>query len=220
MKIENTKVMNFEGAFRGLRNPMNSWEKSDSQWMYNKLFENSLMEQNNNGDFFVIGPQDYKLAMSMINNGEPHCKFLRQIFVCVDIEAPLYFWSEFDTYKIGTVADSCSTIHKILSRHLELNDFEYDENLNNMIVPTLKNIIQNINYIIDLYNNKEISKINATRACKQILPSSYIQRRTITFNYGVIKHIYQQRKNHILPEWKENFINWINTLPYSEFIID
>lgn len=220
MKFSNTKVMNFENAMRGLRNPMNSWDRADSNWMTNSLLDNSLMEQNNKGEFFCIGPNDYKLAMNMIKNGEPHCKFLRQVLVSVDIEAPLYFWVEFDTYKVGTVADSCSTIHKILSKYVDITDFQTWDDTDKYIVPGLKNIINSINYVIDLYNNKEIDKKTATRACKQMLPSSYLQKRTVTLNYSVLKNIYAQRKQHILPEWNEDFCSWIKTLPYPEFIFD
>lgn len=205
MKFENTEVFNIEGAMRGMRNPLNSWYKNDTR-------EN------------LIGFNDSDLARRLIKTGPEHAKFLRQIMVSADITAPLYFYSEFDTYKVGTVANSCSTMHKLLSRPLEWCDFENDAigheylGANEIYRESLDLTIQSINYIIEEYQNNKITKEVALIYCKRLLPSNYLQKRTITLNYAVIRNMYQQRKNHTLKEWRVYFCEWVKALPYSEFL--
>lgn len=212
MKFENTEVFNLSGALRGMRNPMNSWDKSDST-------DDKL------------GKNDLDLAKRLIKSGPEHRKFLRQIFVSVDITAPLYWWSEFDTYKVGTCANSCSTMHKIASRHLELSDFEdlitdsgVDKTFDKEFIAdirksTLEWLINIINKTIDLYNQSKNPYI--FRVIKQLLPSSYLQKRTITMNFENLWNIYNQRKGHRLPEWRICFCNWVHTIKYfDEFFID
>ncbi len=198
MRFDNTEVLNIEGALRGMRFPMKG--SGDTY-----------------GDF--IGEKDMNLAMRLWRASEEdnlaHSKFLRQIFISVDITAPLYFWSEMDTYKISTTANSESTIHKLLKdvNYLCLHDFEYDEELKdylqNNLIPELKIIS----------NNEEISEVKKLRLLKQALPTSYLQKRHWTANYEVVRNIVKQRKNHKLTEWSKDFINWAKSLPYSkEFI--
>lgn len=199
MKFEHTRVFNIEGAIRGMRNPLNSWDKSDSTEA-------------------AVGTDDDNLAERLIKSGPPHCKFLRQIFVSVDITAPLYWWSEMDTYKVGTTADSCSTMHTIMKRLLSLNDFETESTTPDM-KKKLAEIIGTINTMI---SNNDPSNVEATiqmkRYVKMLLPSSFLQKRTWTADYAVLRNIYEYRKNHQLPEWRENFCGWIDSLPYNHWI--
>lgn len=228
IKFENVKVMNFEGAFRGMRNPLNSWEMSDSQVCPNALgFEDCKANCNtcprNDDNFgeavFCIGAKDLDLAQRLIKAGSDHRKFLRQIFVSVDITAPLYWWKEFDTYKVGTVANSCSTMHKIHSKPIEISDFSVDdvyltsENFRAMFQRT----VDNCETLRSLYILTKSSRY--WRALIQLLPESYNQRRTITLNYENLRNIYGSRRNHKLDEWSIGFIDWISTLPYAEELI-
>lgn len=213
IKFENTEVFNFDGALRGMRNPLNSWDKSDSK--IGRDYKSQL----------EIGPNDLKLAQNLIKAGSDHRKFLRQILVSVDITAPLYWWKEFDTYKVGTVANSCSTMHKIHAKKFELGDFSYeylydssyynDEPVNSYEL--LYHTINTLNYYRDKYiETKE--KIYWWQMI-QLLPSSYNQKRTVTLNYEVLRNIYGSRRNHKLDEWSIGFMEWINTLPYAEELI-
>ena len=199
MKFEHTQVFNTEGALRGMRNPLNSWDRSDSV-----------------GD--IVGPDDNALAERLIKGGSPHFKFLRQIFVSVDITAPLYWWSEMDTYKVGTTADSCSTMHTIMKRPLSLQDFE-TSSITPAVKARLVEIIGTLNRMIsanDVHN--EQSTIQVKRFVKMLLPSSFLQKRTWTANYAVLRNIYAYRKFHQLPEWREDFCTWLGTLPNSHWI--
>ena len=207
IKFENTEIMNFEGALRGMRNPLNSCDKSDSEFF---PWDDSHIK---------IGPNDLELAQKLIKAGSDHRKFLRQIFVSVDITAPLYWWKEFDTYKVGTVANSCSTMHKIHAKPIEVSDFSFEDfSLEELSVRDLF-----INVVADCESLRQ--KYIATkdkkywRALIQLLPESYNQKRTITFNYEVLRNIYGSRKNHKLDEWSIGFMEWINGLPYSEEFI-
>lgn len=212
IKFENTEVMNFKGAFRGVRNPLNSWDKSDSR--IEKDFEYQL----------ELGPNDLRLAQNLIKAGPDHRKFMRQILVSVDITAPLYWWKEFDTYKVGTVANSCSTMHKIHAKEFTFDDFShehlydgayYDEPFNGYEL--LYHTINTLNY----YRNEFIKTKDKKYWWQliQLLPSSYNQKRTVTLNYETLRNIYNSRRNHKLDEWSIGFMEWINTLPYSEELI-
>lgn len=225
LKIENTEVVGWEAAVRGMRNPMNSWEKSDSEHKYESWHDMS-------GGYFDIGPNDLDLMTRLRNAGTDHRKFMRMITVYLDITAPLYWWKEFDTYKVGTVANSCSTMHKIHAKEFTLEDFSCEhlyaeDEIYGMYYSTtaeeeftstdvLKVVIESLNNYRKMYL--------ATKDKKdwwqmiQLLPSSYNQRRTVMLNYEVLANIYKSRRNHKLDEW-HTFCDWIESLPYSELII-
>ena len=224
IKFENTEVMNFEGALRGMRNPMNSWDKFDSWYGcsrgdYGRTKADYCNKKCIGDCKYNIGPNDLDLAQRLIKAGSDHRKFLRQIFVSVDITAPLYWWKEFDTYKVGTVANSCSTMHKIHSKPIEISDFSVDdvyltsENFRAMFQRT----VENCETLRSLYILTKSSRY--WRALIQLLPESYNQRRTITLNYENLRNIYGSRRNHKLDEWSIGFIDWISTLPYAEELI-
>lgn len=230
MKFENTEVFNFEGALRGMRNPLESWSKSDSKYEYVDMG-------------FHIGKNDLKLAQSLIKAGEPHRKFLRQIFVSVDITAPLYWWKEFDTYKVGTVANSTSTMHKLTSTPITRDCFEMDdfENVQTGVqsfvvgeywvdlIECLESLRQLHNKNIELSKTPNITEqererliIIAKKYWKELirlLPESWLQKRTITMNYENVLNMVHYRKNHKLSEWAKSFIYWAKSLPYAnEFL--
>lgn len=234
IKFENTEVFGWEAAIRGMRNPMNSWEKSDS--IFCKPIDCKTCEVSEDcgkyGSDFDIGPKDHRLMMNLSDNGTVHRKFMRMITVYVDITAPLYWWKEFDTYKVGTVANSCSTMHKIHEKEFTLDDFSCEHLItdsNDVFVMdeedyiplSPKDILQN--YIVEMLNESR-QKYLETKNKKywwqmiQLLPSSYNQKRTIMLNYEVLANIYKSRKNHKLDEWSVGFIQWIESLPYSELI--
>lgn len=234
LKIENTEVIGWEAAIRGMRNPKNSWNRSDSE--LGCVFDDKLMrcstcylagpacDDHVGRAIFNIGPNDYKLMTALRNSGTDHRKFMRMIAVYLDITAPLYWWKEFDTYKVGTVANSCSTMHKIAAKEFTLEDFSH-EHLNRTGLVILENIIANLNewraYFIYGFNSGEykIEKGDKEQWWQmiQLLPSSYNQKRTIMLNYEVLANIYKSRRNHKLDEW-HTFCDWIKTLPYSELI--
>ena len=200
IKFETNDVWGFEWAFKGMRNPMNSWDKSDSDWLFQEIGENDLI-----------------LAMKLINAGSEHRKFLRQIYVSVDITAPLYWWKEFDTYKIGTVANSCSTMHKIHEKEFTLNDFSC-EHLSPQAISNLKSTIKCMNdYREEFLKDKD--KHNWWQII-QLLPSSYNQTRTVTMTYENIYTMRQQRKGHKLDEWRIDFFNWSDELPHLKELFD
>ena len=239
IKLENYEVIGWEHAIRGMRNPMNSWAKSDSNWRY--LYEDGIV------DGECLGPNDHELMMKLANAGPVHGKFRRMITVYVDITAPLYWWKEFDTYKVGTVANSCSTMHKIHAKEFTLEDFSHDRLIefwhetdsslymndngeytfekhpiiisgdNQFYGPLgiLKFNIDMLNKCRDLYLETKDKKY--WWQMTQLLPSSYNQKRTVQLNYEVLANIYEYRKNHKLDEWIE-FCKWIESLPYSEII--
>ena len=216
LKIENFEVLGWEHAIRGMRNPKNSWEKSDSGW--EPQFDT---EQGPVAGEFVIGPKDLDLVTRLRNAGTDHRKFMRMIVVYVDITAPLYWWKEFDTYKIGTVANSCSTMHKIHAKEFDVNDFSHEhvEELTgddyNMSYDFLLRTVDILNY----YRKKFLETGDKVYWWQliQLLPSSYNQKRTVMLNYEVLANIYKSRRNHKLDEW-HTFCDWIKTLPYSELI--
>ena len=215
LKIENTEVLGWEHAIRGMRNPMNSWKKSDSE------FDREPRNYFDEDDMpctdlrrFVLGSNDLALMTRLRNAGTDHRKFMRMIVVYVDLTAPLYWWKEFDTYKVGTVANSYSTMHKIAAKRFERDDFSHEH------------LMDGGNYIL----NSTIDMLNEYRAqyletkdkkywwqMIQLLPSSYNQRRTVMLNYEVLANIYKSRRNHKLDEW-HTFCDWIEKLPYSELI--
>ena len=231
MKFENTKVFNFEGALRGMRNPMNSWDRSDSYYKLSESENDSIswgdfisQDKINRGkDTFTIGENDMKLAQTLIKAGSEHRKFMRQIFVSVDITAPLYWWSEYDTYKIGTTANSCSKMHKIHSKEFCRNDFSFDE-LNKESLVFLDTIIAKLEELrLKYIETKDKQYWYATI---QLLPSSYNQKRTVTMTYENVFNMIHQRMNHKLNEWsgkddssKPNFISWTKKLPYAEELL-
>ena len=281
MKFENTNVSNFEGAFRGLRNPKNSWDKSDSffgiinidnypyeseiadNWVnyshpqlnwpqeyteegYNlqeqyceKLIKNGTLKLNDNDDVAevaFIGPQDMKLAQTLIKAGPEHRKFLRQIFVSVDITAPLYWWKEMDQYKIGTVTDSTSTMHKLTSKSITLESFEIEDFNQEIVYYEVPGAQNDIGMFADFmieqleFLRQKYLETKDKRYWKELvrwLPESWLQTRTWSANYEVVRSICQQRRFHKLNEWsghddpsKNNFIKWAREeLPYAQYLI-
>ena len=214
IKLEKTEVVGWEHAVRGMRNPMNSWAKSDSVF---DEYEIDPVDEDNKISFrqlFKIGDNDCELMMRLAKNGPVHAKYRRMIAVYVDITAPLYWWKEFDTYKVGTVANSCSTMHKIHEKEFTLSDFSC-EHLSENSANLLGEIVDELNYHRGLFitNNDK----HYWWQMIQLLPSSYNQKRTIMLNYEVLAGIYPMRKNHKLDEWRK-FCAWIEELPYSEII--
>ena len=204
IKVENVDVFNFEGAIRGMRNPMNSWDKSDS---YHETFGH-----------YIIGKNDLNLMRTLYNAGSEHRKYLRQIFVSMDITAPLYWWKEFDTYKIGTTADSCSTMHKIHAKEFELDDFSH-EHLKPYAEHCLVETIKVLNDYRMAYHVALDDKKEAWWNMIQLLPSSYNQRRTVTMTYENVVTMIKQRTGHKLDEW-QNFVKILKGLPYIEDIMN
>lgn len=213
IKFENTEVMNFEGAIRGMRNPLNSWDKSDSEYIPSEGKHNCMPYFDG---YFSIGPNDLDLMKRLIKAGSDHRKFMRQIIVSVDITAPLYWWKEFDTYKVGTVANSCSTMHKIHVKEFTLEDFSY-EYLNDDNIELLDDVITRLNSCRMLFIRTK-DKTHWWQMI-QLLPSSYNQRRTVTLNYETLYNIYGSRRNHKLDEWSVGFMSWIESLPYAKELI-
>ena len=209
IKIENVEVFGWEAAIRGMRNPMNSWEKSDSGYVA------ECDEGGFEAEFYNIGENDLELMKKLVKAGSDHSKFMRMINITLDITAPLYWWKELDTYKVGTVRNSCSTMHKITEKEFTLDDFSH-EHLNDGSLNILDMIIYHLNAYRDefLRTNDKIEWWQLI----QLLPSSYNQRATVQLNYVVLRNMYHSRKNHKLDEWVE-FCKWIETLPYSELII-
>lgn len=220
IKFENTEVMGWEAAIRGMRNPMNSWEKSDSGWSPDWPIDNYIFIDADIDSYLelAIGPNDQKLMTALRNAGTDHRKFMRMITVYADIIAPLYWWKEFDTYKVGTVANSCSTMHKIAEKEFTLEDFS-SEHLENSWLVHLKETIKLLNEARDAYHwcNTDAKKEWWWQMI-QLLPSSYNQKRTVMLNYEVLANIYKSRNNHKLDEWSVGFMDWIKSLPYSELI--
>lgn len=225
IKIENTEIVGWEAAIRGMRNPLNSWEKSDSKWYSIGIPTSNPAAINDKylSQKYCIGDNDLDLMKRLRNAGTDHRKFMRMITVYVDVTAPLYWWKEFDTYKVGTVANSCSTMHKIHAKEFTLDDFSHEHllihaNTYNGYVPysILESVIGALNEFRDLY--LETKNKAYWWQLIQLLPSSYNQRRTVMLNYEVLANIYKSRRNHKLDEWHV-FCEWIENLPYSELII-
>lgn len=208
IKIENTDVYGFEAAVRGMRNPMNSWDKSDSAHDF------QCDECMGFARCYKVGENDLALMRKLAHAGDDHGKFARFINVAVDITAPLYWWKEFDTYKVGTVSNSCSTMHKIHAKEFTLDDFSHEQLLDRGIT-ALEQTIDTLN----MYRNFYIESKNKSFWWQmiQLLPSSYNQKRTVQLNYQVLNRIYNARKNHKLDEWHE-FCTWVEKLPYFKEI--
>lgn len=233
IKIENTEVYGWEAAIRGMRNPMSSWDKSDSGLTCSQN-KNNICDTHCTADNYckpldkyLIGKNDLDLMTRLRNAGADHGKFMRMITVYVDITAPLYWWKEFDTYKVGTVANSCSTMHKIHAKEFTMDNFSC-EHLDTRTKALLEEIIKVLNDYRKLYieYNADDFEIKGCPSKKdiwwqmiQLLPSSYNQKRTVMLNYEVLRNMYHARKNHKLDEW-HTFCDWIETLPYSELITD
>lgn len=244
IKFENTEVVGWEHAIRGMRNPMNSWEKSDSEF---SVCECEQWPHHIKKSLVKLGPADLDLMKRLRNAGTDHRKFMRMITVYVDITAPLYWWKEFDTYKVGTVANSCSTMHKIAAKEFTLEDFSTEHlfdrygdpsmNLNyggKHPIGMMNDLIRTLNHFRHWYLETNDKKYWWQMI--QLLPSSYNQKRTVMMNYEVLANIYKSRRNHKLDEWAETkltgdcpadmypnkftngFCDWIKTLPYSELI--
>lgn len=232
LKIENTKVVGWEEAIRGMRNPMNSWANSDSGWDYDyfdnaKNYDSGICVNYDGYDSYFIGPNDANLMIRLRNAGTDHRKFMRMITVYMDITAPLYWWKEYDTYKVGTVANSCSTMHKIASKEFTFDDFSHEKLIQSVCmgiqeqhirispIQVLATTIECLNSYRDLYLKTKDKKYWWQMI--QLLPSSYNQLRTVMLNYEVLANMYKSRKNHKLDEWL-TFCEYIKAFPYSELI--
>lgn len=210
IKLEKTDVFGWESAIRGMRNPLNSWDKSDSEFS----IENSVRE----GRFkqsVELGANDLKLMKTLSKAGDDHGKFLRMINVTVDLTAPLYWWKEFDTYKVGTVANSCSTMHKIHAKEFTKDDFSHEHLMNGSLFQ--------LSMTIDLLNEARDKFLETKEKVYwwqmiQLLPSSYNQKRTVQLNYQVLKSMYFARRNHKLDEW-HTFCEWCESLPYFREVV-
>lgn len=225
IEIENEEIVGWEAAIRGMRNPMNSWEKSDSHYEcheYDKLSDDDrkiyLI------DDYIPGPIDFGLMTRLRNAGTDHRKFMRMITVYMDITAPLYWWKEFDTYKVGTVANSCSTMHKVHAKEFTLEDFSHEhlfteENLRHEAEPDSMKLLNTIINALNVYRLAYLEEGDKSVWWQmiQLLPSSYNQKRTVMVNYEVLANIYESRRNHKLDEW-HIFCDWIENLPYAELI--
>ena len=238
LKIEKFEVMGWEHAIRGMRNPMNSWEKSDSGYCVQDLSRDCNNCVHNHTNYptchcggFDIGPNDYTLMKKLRDGGPVHAKYRRMITVYLDITAPLYWWKEFDTYKVGTVANSCSTMHKIAAKEFTIEDFSC-EHLDRDPIKVPDPLVEGSKEVTVPFNmlNCTVRSLNICRKkfletkdqkywrqMIQLLPSSYNQKRTVMLNYEVLANIYQSRKDHKLDEW-HTFCHWIEELPYSELI--
>ena len=251
MKFEKTQVFNFEGAFRGMRNPKNSWDRSDSYFGIACNEENVIAKIPDGNKFEILsrdeefftyaslGTNDLKLAQTLIKGGSEHRKFLRQIFVSVDITASLFWFKEFDTYKVGTVANSTSTMHKLTSKPITLDCFEIDDFTNivypedtqreELKYPVDPDVIQMVFIPYLEYLRQKYLETEDKRYWKELvrwLPESWLQTRTITMNYENLRSMYFQRKYHKLNEWSgkddpdnDNFIKWVESLPYAKELI-
>ena len=224
IRIENVEVYGWEASIRGLRSPMNSWDKSDTEYkliLDSKCSEDVEKAKTCGNVLVEIGENDMKLMQSLVKAGSDHSKFMRMINVTCDITAPLYWWKEFDTYKVGTVRNSCSTMHKIHAKEFTLDDFSIDDfyfeddicgmHLSDMF----KNVVADCEFLRKKF--VETGDKKYWRGLIQLLPESYNQRATVQLNYAVLRNMYHSRKSHKLDCWR-TFCEWIETLPYSELI--
>lgn len=223
IKFENTEVFGWESAIKGMRNPLESWAKSDSTTDCIVRFDGTYEQ-----DF--IGANDLDLMLRLVKAGTEHAKFMRMIHVQTDVTAPLYWWKEMDTYKVGTVANSCSTMHKIHAKEFTLDDFSHEHLIKSVAmsaeesdikkssVQMLVSIVNHLNDYRELYLKTKDK--DYWWQMIQLLPTSYNQKRTLDLNYANIRQMYQQRKEHKLDEWRVGFCNWVKSLPYSELITE
>lgn len=216
IKITNAEVCGWDAAVRGMRNPMNSWDKSDSKHWRETIVGHDV-------EYRVIGRNDLTLMKKLVEAGSDHAKFMRMINVTMDVTAPLYWWKEWDTYKVGTVANSCSTMHKIADKEFTLEDFSY-EHLTPAAIATIRTVIERLNFARkEFLKGRKGSEFGMPSAKEywwdmiQLLPSSYNQRRTVQLNYAVLRNMYHARRNHKLDEWRD-FCSWVESLPYAELI--
>lgn len=231
IKIEKTDIFGWESAIRGMRNPLNSWSKGDTEF-YRLDFDDNSIPYYELTHIPKIGNNDLNLMQRLANAGSDHAKFLRMINVTCDIVAPLYWWKEFDTYKVGTVANSCSTMHKIAEKEFTLEDFSCEhlgvtvpaelndgEMFQDLWIESLKRTIADLNIARDFYIHERYDNLKKKYWWQmiQLLPSSYNQKRTVQLNYQVLLNIYHSRKNHKLDEW-HTFCDWIERLPYFKEI--
>lgn len=213
LKVTNTEVFGWEAAIRGMRNPKNSWEKSDSRWHGEFIYATGM-------PIWDIGPNDLALMKKLLAAGTDHSKFMRMIHIQCDWEAPLYWWKEADTYKVGTVRNSCSTMHKIMEHEFTIDMFAH-EHLDAGSIATLESVMFDLNQLRIHYlgtNLSEVFRKSLWYQIIQLLPSSYLQKATMDLNYAVLRNMYHSRKAHKQDEWREDFCNWVETLPYSELI--
>lgn len=223
--LERTSMMNLDNAIRGARNPMNSWDRMDSKWLTweegaKEVYDESLKCPNEEAKYFCLGENDLGLAVRLRKAGSDHRKYLRQIFVSVDINAPWYWWKEQETYKVGTVANSYSTMHKITSKPITLEMFSVDEDC---LDETRDNMQHTVDYLEKLRlkylsEEDEVKKKRIWRDLIQSIPSSFNQMRTVSLNYENLVNMYHARKNHKLSEW-HTFCDWVRTLPYAKELI-
>lgn len=211
IKFETVEIAGFKTAIRGMRNPLDSWHKADSDIEYSHSYKYGFK--------FIIGENDMNLAQRLLKGGDEHAKFIRQIYVGVDITLPRYVWSEFDTYHFN-VKNSCSTMHTLLSskKPLTLDMIVYDDFFTDKILEA----VTSINRLARCYRGElttKRSKPEIKRMAKQLLPEGFLQMRTVSTNYGELRNMYFQRKNHQLPEWSKYFVDWIDTLPYADELI-
>lgn len=209
LKLEKTEIYGWESAIRGMRNPLNSWDKSDSLF-----YETVDFDPTDYPGCFKLGENDLALMKKLAKAGSDHAKFLRMITVTCDITAPLYWWKEYDTYKVGTVANSCSTMHKIHAKEFTIADFSW-EHLSERSIQVLETVIAELNF----NRNAFIETKDKTywHQMIQLLPTSYEQKRTVQLNYEVLRNMYHARKNHKLDEW-HTLCEWIENLPYFKEI--
>lgn len=240
MKFEHIEVFNIEGAIHGMRNPLESWNKSDSYYGCHNGSDHQLdntkcvnciysVECNELNKYFIIGENNLKLAQKLIKAGSDHSKFMRQIFVSVDIAAPLYWWKEFDTYKVGTVANSTSTMHKLATTPITMECFEIDDLSEHLVWSCVNGLPWSIESTMKTYVNAledlrlkyiETKDIRCWKELIRWLPESWLQTRTVTMSYQNLRQMYFARRNHKLTEWADKFCNeFIKSLPYSEELI-
>lgn len=231
MKFENTEVFNFDGAFRGMRNPLESWSKADSGCKLYCSEDDTYVEKPCGYDAcngcrtteYIIGDNDLKLAQTLIKAGSEHRKFMRQIFVSVDITAPLFFFKEFSTYKVGTVSNSCSTMHKLAATPITLDCFEMDDfqelpvDEKNNNIWFWNRVIEKLEFLRKMYlstKNKAYWK-----ELIRLLPESWLQKRTVTMSYENVLKMIRERRGHKLTEWSKSFIEWAESLPYAKELL-
>lgn len=232
IRISKAETYGWEAAIRGMRNPMNSWDKSDSYPAVDcgkcGIIDREGIchpKEHDCSEFacYAVGENDLSLMKRLAAAGNDHGKFLRMINVTVDVEAPLYWWKEFDTYKVGTVANSCSTMHTIADKEFTLDDFSH-EHLTPAAIATIRTVIERLNFARkEFLKDRKGSEFGMPSAKEywwdmiQLLPSSYNQKRTVQLNYAVLRNMYHARRNHKLDEWRD-FCSWVESLPYAELI--
>ena len=216
IKITNAEVCGWDAAIRGMRNPMNSWDKSDSKHWRETIVGHDV-------EYRVIGRNDLTLMKKLVEAGSDHAKFMRMINVTMDVTAPLYWWKEYDTYRVGTVTNSCSTMHTIANKEFVLDDFSH-EHLTPAAIATIRTVIERLNFARkEFLKGRKSSEFGMPSAKEywwdmiQLLPSSYNQKRTVQLNYAVLRNMYHARRNHKLDEWRD-FCSWVESLPYAELI--